>query len=253
MIIAQGANIGGWSLYAKNGKLKYCYNVAGVHHFFVEATEALAAGEHQVRMEFAYAGEGLGLGGDVTLLVDGTQVGSGSIERTIIFAFGLDVTGNVGVSRGSPVSERYPADTRFRGDSGRFRGDIRDLRGEGWNDRISSMRVDLGGREDGGRFGDLQDERRGRDRRGAEDADRIVRRAYQDVLGRDPDAAGLQQYRSRIIDDGWNEQQVRDSIRTSPEFRDRPFQPVVGVFVPQGARSPAEAGVGQAELPAKFG
>lgn len=112
-------------------------------------------------------------------------------------------------------------DTRFRGDSGRFRGDIRDLRGEGWNDRISSMRVDLGGREDGGRFGDLQDDRRGRDRRGTEDADRIVRRAYQDVLGRDPDAAGLQQYRSRIIDDGWNEQQVRDSIRTSPEFRDR--------------------------------
>jgi hypothetical protein len=28
VIIAQGANIGGWSLYAKNGKLKYCYNVA---------------------------------------------------------------------------------------------------------------------------------------------------------------------------------------------------------------------------------
>ena len=27
VIIAQGANIGGWSLYAKNGKLKYCYNV----------------------------------------------------------------------------------------------------------------------------------------------------------------------------------------------------------------------------------
>ena len=26
VIISQGANIGGWSLYAKNGKLKYCYN-----------------------------------------------------------------------------------------------------------------------------------------------------------------------------------------------------------------------------------
>jgi arylsulfatase len=25
--LTQGANIGGWSLYAKNGKLKYCYNV----------------------------------------------------------------------------------------------------------------------------------------------------------------------------------------------------------------------------------
>jgi len=113
-------------------------------------------------------------------------------------------------------------DTRFRGDSQRFRGDIRDLRGEGWNDRMSSMRVDVEGRPAGGgdRFGDLQDERRGRDRR-TDDADRIIKRAYQDVLGRDPDAAGLEQYRSRVIDDHWNEQQVRDSIRNSPEFRDR--------------------------------
>jgi len=59
VIISQGANIGGWSLYAKNGKLKYCYNVAGVHHFHVEATRVLLAGEHQVRMEFAHAGGGL--------------------------------------------------------------------------------------------------------------------------------------------------------------------------------------------------
>jgi hypothetical protein len=28
VIIAQGANIGGWSLYAKSGRLKYCYNIA---------------------------------------------------------------------------------------------------------------------------------------------------------------------------------------------------------------------------------
>ena len=28
VIIAQGGNIGGWSLYAKGGKLKYCYNLA---------------------------------------------------------------------------------------------------------------------------------------------------------------------------------------------------------------------------------
>ena len=44
VIIAQGANIGGWSLYAKDGKLKYCYNVAGVHYFYVEAATAAAGG-----------------------------------------------------------------------------------------------------------------------------------------------------------------------------------------------------------------
>ena len=59
-----------------------------------------------------------------------------------------------------------------------------------------------------------------RDRRG-EDPDKIIRRAYQDVLGRDPDAGGLRQYRSRIMDDRWSEEQVRESLRSSPEFREK--------------------------------
>ena len=33
VIIAQGGNIGGWSLYAKGGKLKYCYNLLGIQYF----------------------------------------------------------------------------------------------------------------------------------------------------------------------------------------------------------------------------
>jgi len=114
-------------------------------------------------------------------------------------------------------------DVRFNGGSLRLDHNASNLRDENWNDRISSMRVQLRDRRDEGRDerrGDVNDERRGRDRgpRG-EDPDRIVRRAYQDVLGRDPDAAGLQQYRSRIIDDGWSEEQVRNSIRNSPEFQ----------------------------------
>jgi hypothetical protein len=44
VIIAQGANIGGWSLYAKGGKLKYCYNLGGVQHFYVEAANPLPVG-----------------------------------------------------------------------------------------------------------------------------------------------------------------------------------------------------------------
>ena len=40
VIIAQGANIGGWSLYAKDGKLKYCYNWGGCKHFIVESEQA---------------------------------------------------------------------------------------------------------------------------------------------------------------------------------------------------------------------
>ena len=44
----------------------------------LESADTLPAGEHQVRMEFAYAGGGLGKGGKVTLYVDGKKVGEGT-------------------------------------------------------------------------------------------------------------------------------------------------------------------------------
>jgi hypothetical protein len=118
-------------------------------------------------------------------------------------------------------------DVRFNGGSSRFGSSVRNLRDEGWNDRISSLRVQIGPRD--GDFRDRRDDRRG-DRRDdgrenrritGDEADRIVRRAYQDVLKRDPDEGGLRQYRSRVIDDGWTEEQVRNSLRTSPEYRER--------------------------------
>ena len=33
VIVAQGGSIGGWSLYAKDGKLRYCYNLLGIQRF----------------------------------------------------------------------------------------------------------------------------------------------------------------------------------------------------------------------------
>jgi hypothetical protein len=48
--------------------------------------------------------------------------------------------------------------------------------------------------------------------------ERIVRRAYQDILGRDPDAEGLRTYRSKIIDEGWTEADVRNALRNSDEY-----------------------------------
>ena len=107
VIIAQGGNIGGWSLYAKGGKLKYCYNFLGMRHFYAESTSALPAGEHQVRMEFAYAGGGLGKGGTVTLFVDGKKAGGGNIGITAAMVFSADDGCDVGVDTGSPVSPDY--------------------------------------------------------------------------------------------------------------------------------------------------
>lgn len=129
----------------------------------------------------------------------------------------------------------YPG-PRLSGRGERFDRDVWSLRQEGWNDSISSVRVrdsygdrydrnDRYGRNDRYDRNDRRDryDRRDRDDRGrrmsSDEADRIVRRAYQDILEREPDAAGLRLYRSRLVDDGWSETQVREALRTSPENR----------------------------------
>jgi arylsulfatase len=120
VIIAQGANIGGWSLYAKGGKLKYCYNWGGYKHFYVESEAPIPAGEHQVRMEFAYAGGGLGKGGKVTLYTDGLKVGEGEIGATLAIIFSADDGCDVGEDTGAPVSEDYGS--HGNGFNGQVRG-----------------------------------------------------------------------------------------------------------------------------------
>jgi arylsulfatase len=117
VIISQGANIGGWSLYAKDGKLKYCYNWGGFKKFFVESANKLSAGQHQVRMEFDYAGGGLGKGGKAILFVDGTKVGEGDVGATLAMIFSADDGCDVGMDSGAPVSPDYPAaENHFNGE-----------------------------------------------------------------------------------------------------------------------------------------
>jgi hypothetical protein len=105
-------------------------------------------------------------------------------------------------------------DPRFRGNSRQIESDIRDLQIEDFNDVISSIQV--GSRSFGGA------RRSGNGPRfGSQNAEAIVRRAYQDVLERDPDPVGMRTYRSLIIDEGWTEQQVREALRRSPEYREK--------------------------------
>ena len=107
VIIAQGGNTNGWSLYAKDGKLKYCYNLLGMKLTFVEGNQPVPAGKHQVRMEFKYDGGGLAKGGLVSLFIDGKKDGEGRLETTIPMTFSADETCDVGKEGGSPVSPDY--------------------------------------------------------------------------------------------------------------------------------------------------
>jgi arylsulfatase A-like enzyme len=116
VIIAQGGEFAGWSLYVKNGKPKYCYNLFGLQRFYAEGETELPPGSHQVRMEFAYDGGGLAKGGTVVLYVDGEKTGEGRVDGTVPMAFSADETCDIGSDTASPVSDDYtPAGSRFTG------------------------------------------------------------------------------------------------------------------------------------------
>ena len=116
VIVAQGGAFGGWSLYAKEGRPAYCYNLFGLQRFTVEGDAAIPPGTHQVRVEFAYDGGGLGKGGTARLYLDGALVGEGRVEGTVPMLFSADETTDVGSDSGTPVSDDYgPTDNRFSG------------------------------------------------------------------------------------------------------------------------------------------
>lgn len=128
-------------------------------------------------------------------------------------------------------------DSQFRGAVMRVTEDARDLTNRllpggvtaSWNDRISSLRVEVRRR----------DEVR-------VNPDVVIKRAYLDLLEREPDANALRNYRSRMLDQGWTETMVRDDIRGSHEFRhegadriiQRAYRDVLGRDVdPSGLKS----------------
>lgn len=121
-------------------------------------------------------------------------------------------------------------DGRFRGDTLRVTRDVRDLgelelrgRLQSWDDQISSVRVEAPRHDRGPDSGPDRDRHEWRG-----DPDKIVRRAYQDILERDPDESGLRTYRSRMIDQDWDEQMVRESLRRSDEYRGPVVNRIIG-------------------------
>jgi arylsulfatase len=119
VIVSQGGAFAGWSLYVKNGKPKYCYNLFGVRHFYVEGETEIRPGTHRVRMQFDYDGGGLGKGGTVSLYLDNEKIGEGRVDGTVPMIFSGDETCDVGSDTASPVSDDYTVqDSRFTGTIG---------------------------------------------------------------------------------------------------------------------------------------
>jgi len=98
-LVAQGGGAGGgWGLFMHEGAAR----LFGINVFVTDAEKPLPAGEHQVRAEFAYEGEGFAKGGDVTLYYDGEQVGEGKVAVTQPMVFsateGLEIGRELGTT-----------------------------------------------------------------------------------------------------------------------------------------------------------
>jgi arylsulfatase A-like enzyme len=115
VIVAQGGAYAGWSIYLHEGRPAYCYNFFGLQRFKVYGEQAVGPGEHQLRMEFTYDGGGLAKGGDVTLYVDGDEVGQGRVEHTVPMLFSADETLDLGRDSATPVSDDHGHANAFNG------------------------------------------------------------------------------------------------------------------------------------------
>ena len=116
VIIAHGGHTGGWSLYVNNGQPKFAYNWLGREHYEVTAPKALPTGTVTLRWEFIYDGGKMpGAGGRGDIFVNGEQVASGRIDRTIPFFIGTEPA-DVGMDDLTPVTHDYKAyDNKFTG------------------------------------------------------------------------------------------------------------------------------------------
>ena len=112
VIVCQGGNMAGWSLYlSHDGRPVFHYNLYGHEHFVCASATPLSRGAHRVVITFAYDG-GFGAGGTVVMNVDGNDVAGGRIDKTVPLVYSMSgETFDVGIDTGSPVGN-YPHDYR---------------------------------------------------------------------------------------------------------------------------------------------
>jgi arylsulfatase len=116
LLMTQGGRFCGVGLYVLEGRPVFVYNLADVERYRVESDEPLRPGKHVVTLDFNYDGGGFGKGGQATLTVDGEQVDSKKIPRTIPFRMSLDETLDIGEDTGTPVCEDYKVPFEFTGE-----------------------------------------------------------------------------------------------------------------------------------------
>jgi len=145
VLLSMGGNDGGISFYVQDGKLCFVFNYLAIEYFYVKSKDSVPAGHHFLSMEFEPTGKadiknGKGTPGLVKLLVDGEEVGNGTLPVTTPLRLAQGGAMLVGADTGASVTPKYKAPFRFSGEIKRV---IVDVSGEHVVDYEAEMRIAL--------------------------------------------------------------------------------------------------------------
>ena len=105
VLYALGGASGGLALYMDEGHLVYEYNMMIIERYVARSNDKLAPGRHNVEVVTTVAKPGAPA--KVVLKVDGAEVATADVKRTVPAAFTASETFDVGIDLGSPVSLDY--------------------------------------------------------------------------------------------------------------------------------------------------
>jgi arylsulfatase A-like enzyme len=106
MIVTAGGRFGGYGLYLLKGKPVFTYNLLLLLLPRWTGEKPLAAGRHTIVFDFKYDGPGVAKGGTGVLKVDGDQVASLTLPKTIPFIMPPDETFDVGIDLRTGVNDQ---------------------------------------------------------------------------------------------------------------------------------------------------
>jgi arylsulfatase len=105
VLVADGAESGGFSLFLKDGKPSYTYNYFQRQITTIKSSAVLPPGPAKIVLKFTYDGGGTGKGAVATMLVDDRPVGEARIPQTVPVAFSFEDTFDIGEDSASPVGD----------------------------------------------------------------------------------------------------------------------------------------------------
>jgi arylsulfatase A-like enzyme len=116
MIVTEGGRWGGYGLYLLKGIPVFDYNLLALLQARWAGDQPITAGKHTIVFDFAYDGPGIAKGGTGVLKVDGSEVRTLQVPKTVPFLLPGDETFDVGVDTRTGVNDQdYQVPFAFNG------------------------------------------------------------------------------------------------------------------------------------------